>query len=256
LFAAATGYEQVSAPVTVNVEAGKQVVATVLLRRTRLRYGDVAWARHFDYASVNGLAVADDWLYLTASEGNVMSLYRMEHNGRSPMRIAPLPVKGGLAFVGDQLWGIEWWPGRLYRVELDGRSTHIRRLPLDWPRGLAFDGRSLWFLDAGGPENRYGVYAIDPKTGDQKAHLSCGDNRIAGIAVESAEEGGRLWVSSLTGEVYEIDPARAGKTDKLEDGIVRKFPGWYDHLSYHRGTLWGVDNGAKRICIININQQE
>jgi outer membrane protein assembly factor BamB len=171
----------------------------------------------------------------------------------SPARIAPLQVGGGLAVVDGHAYGVECWPGRLYQVGLDdGRSTEVCRLQTNWPKGLASDGTSLWFLETSGHDNRFGVYCIDPQTGQQKSRFACGDIKISGIAAQPSNEGGRLWVSSLAGDVYELDPARAIRGGRLEDGVIRKFKGYYERLCYRDGYLWGIDNEAKRFCRIRV----
>jgi len=75
------------------------------------------------------------------------------------------------------------------------------------------------------------------------------DTKISGIAWGKE----RLWVSSLKGQVYEGDVNRAKQEGSREAGIVRKFAGQYDRLSYEGGYLWGLDAKANRICKINLD---
>jgi hypothetical protein len=228
------------------------------MRKSRLGYGDVEWAIPIDdpVTRICSVAVDDRWVYWAAKEGGESPvLYRMEHNGLALTRISPLPVGCGLTFAEGELFGVDSWPGRLFKIEPDGRSKEIRRLAVDWPYGLAFDGTQLWFLETQGtqPEKRYGAHAIDPKTGEEKAHFMTTNDQISGIAAAPREQGGRLWVSSAAGVVYEIDSAKATTAGKLEAGVLRKFPGHYDQLAWHAGRLWGVDNDAKRICRIRLS---
>jgi serine/threonine protein kinase len=253
--AEAKHYEQVDPDFRTNTESGVLNHITLLMRKTHHVAGDVGWAIPFadEVTTIFGLAVEDRWIYFTAREGGEsLVLYRQEHNGLARTRLGLLTMEWGLTLANDQLFGLAWWPGRLYKVERDARSREVARLPLAWPRGLAFDGESLWLLETKGtlPEKNYGAYAIDPETGKIKERFTSEDTKITGIAAEPKISGGRLWISSASGVVYELDAAKAVKSGRMEDAILRKFNGHYDQLAWHAGQLWGVDNGARRICTL------
>ena len=38
----------------------------------------------------------------------------------------------------------------------------------------------------------------------------------------------------------------------IDAGIIKRFPGQYDRLSYADGFLWGLDAKARRICKIRV----
>ncbi len=249
--ATAEGYEQVTRPLAADIEPGRHTVIRIVMRRTaRARYGEVEESIPSDNTIISGLAVTDRWLYFTArDEANVAGFYRMAHSGVPLTRVSALPGASGLAFANGELYGLDRSPGRLYKIGPDGQSQKIFDLSADWTRGLAFDGALFWFLEVNATQDLHAAYAIDPKTGEVKARFDSADVDLRGIAAET-KAGGRLWISSRSGTVYEIDPARIPKDGKMEDGIIREFPGYYSQLSWYGGKLWGVDNEAKRICQI------
>jgi serine/threonine protein kinase len=248
--ASAEGYEEAS--VSADCPAGDQTMVQISIRRSQLGYGNVTWAMVVNPPSVVGLAASSNRLYYAAEEKGGITLFALDQPGFSLSRIAPLTAGRGLAFVGKDLYAIDRWPGRLLRLDTDGRATEVCRLAVDWPSGLAYDGKNLWFLETSTTDNRFAVHAVDPQTGKEVMRFDSGDIRISGIAAAEIKGATRLWISSLSGVVYEVDPAEAAKLGRLEAGIVRKFPGYYDHLSWSDGELWGVDNEAKRLCRIRL----
>ena len=224
------------------------------MRRTRAAgYGEVERAIPSGEQMISGLAVNERWIYFTARDGaNATGLYRMAHDGASRTRVSALSAGAGLAFAGGELYAVGRAPGALHKVEPDGQSSKVCDLPVEWARGLAFDGANFWFLGMNPAQDLHGAYAVDAKSGEVKVHLESADADIRGIAAEQKAGGGRRWISSRSGEVYEVEPARIPKGGRLEAGIVRKFPGRYGQLSWYGGVLWGVDNEARRICEIRL----
>ena len=252
--ATAKGYSSVSGPVTADVRPGRQAVIRIVLRKTApTAYGDVEASIPTDGQTILGLAVNDRWLYFTArADTNKTDFCRMAHDGSSRTQIAPYSGAGGLAFAGGDLYGLARSPGQLCKVGPDGRIEKVHGLPVARPRGLAFDGVLFWFLEVNPAQDIHGAYAIDAKTGEVKAHFESDDADIRGIAAEPKAGGGRLWISSGSGTVYEIDPARIPSGGKLEAGVLRTFPGHYGAMSWYGGKLWGMDNEARRLCQIRI----
>ena len=101
--------------------------------------------------------------------------------------------------------------------------------------------------DAEGP--RVSVRAFDVASGKPAARFTTGDRGIRGIACGN----GRLWLSSASGNVYEVDPTQAAGAGALDGGLIRTFAGHYDRLAFGNGQLWAVDNQAQRICKIHLS---
>ena len=249
----ATGHSQVTAMPSVPVAAKMATVIDVQMRKDHIGHGDVVFSIPFNHDNVSGLAVNSHWVYYTASDSRSTSLYRCMPNGNTISRIAALPIQGGIAWANEVLFGIETWPGRLYKITPEeAQSTQIQSLGMDWSRSLAFDGTRLWFLETNSIDNRYGVHALDVRTGERLAHFPTNDPGIDGIGAGN----NLLWISSTTGLVYEINPTIAIKEGSLEAGILRRFPGHYGQLSYFNGKLSAVDNETKRICMIHLQKSQ
>ena len=243
-------YVQVS-PSKVRVMPGKRSVTDLRMKRTRFRYGDAVSSVVLPKQQVQVIAVAPEHIYYTATvQGQPSSLYRMRLDGGEPVKIAELPIGRGLVYAEGIFYGTEAWPGRIYQILDSGKPSLVQRLDIDWPEGIAFDGKNLFFVEANGIDNRFGVYRFDPKSRQVTAHLTSEDNRITGVAWGNQ----RLWVSSLNGKVYEVDLDQAIKKGSLEAGCIRNFSGEYTKLSFAHGHLWGLDTTAERICKINVEE--
>ncbi len=243
-------YEQVTKPLAVKLASGEQVVQRILMRKTKLGFGDVVHSAPCPKEPIYAMAVTPSHIEYTAKAGEKTGLYRMGLDGKGVTLVCQLPIGNtGLVHRNGALYGVEYWPGRLYRIDAKaGQVEDVHRLGVNWPHGLAFDGKHFWYTEKGRIENRFGLYAVDAETRETICHLESGDTRIRGVAWGNE----RLWVSSLSGQVYEIDPARARKTGRMETGILRRFPGTYQHLSFAAGDLWGLDTEAGRICRITV----
>ena len=115
-----------------------------------------------------------------------------------------------------------------------------------------FDGKRFWFLENSGLDNRYGIHAIDPQTGQTVISVPSSDKKISGLAWGL----GRFWVSSLAGHVYEIDIDQAIEKKSLEAGEANRFSGEYRCLGFGDGYLWGLDHEAKRLCKIKVRTDQ
>jgi len=249
--AALEGYEQVTRPLAVKVAAGEQAVLRILMRKTRLEFGDVVHSLPCPKERVFAIAVAPSHIEYTARAGKKTGVYRMGLDGKGITLVCRLPIGNtGLTLRNGALYGVEYWPGRLYRIDVkEGQVKDVHRLGVDWPHGLAFDGKLFWYNEKARAENRFGLRAVDADTLKPVCRLESGDIRIRGVAWGN----GRLWVSSLSGQVYEIDPERARGTGRMETGVLRTFRGTYRQLSFAEGYLWGLDTEAGRICKIAVS---
>ena len=133
----------------------------------------------------------------------------------------------------------------------NGRTLLVGRINTPWPEDLTYDGKNFWHIENNPTDDKYGIYAISPDSGSVMAHFTSNDKDLRGLEWAN----GKLWVSSLRGMVYEVDPNKATANDKLEAGILRKFPGMYSRLFFAESYLWGLDVEAKRICKIKITDQ-
>jgi hypothetical protein len=238
--------------VKVDVETDERVIVDARMRKIKLGFGDVVESIAYGSRNISTIAVHDGYIWYTGTEENAHTrLYRMRPNGKESEEIGELAIGSGLAFCGDTLYGVEAWPGRLYKVSAKGEPSLVGRLNINWPKDLAFDGKNLWYIESSGIDNRYGVYALDLESRRVVVHFVSDDQRIQGLAWAN----NRLWISSLSGSVYEVDPDVAKATGKLEAGILRKFGGKYWKLSCADGHLLGLDSEAKRICKILIKQE-
>jgi hypothetical protein len=241
-------YVQV-APPKVCLAPGKRAVADLRMKRTRFGYGDVVSSITLPKQQVHAIAVAPEHIYYTATaQGQPTSFYRMPLRGGESVKIAELPFGRGLVYADGAFYGTEAWPGRIYRISESGKPSLVRHLDINWPEGIAFDGKDLYFVEASGIDNRFGIHCFDTQSRQVTTRLRSEDNRITGVAWGNQ----RLWVSSLKGHVYEINLDRAKEKSSLEAGIVRRFPGEYTKLSFAHGYLWGLDTTAGRICKINV----
>jgi hypothetical protein len=250
LLSAADGYQQVVNPLVLEMDAARQRRVDIRMRRSQIGCGDVDFAIPWQQAEIEVIAAAEDHLVYTANDGGDSSLYRIGLDGGDCRRLWNTYGLVGIVYANGTLYAATQWPGRLYRIGDDGNTTEIASLGVDWPSDLAFDGQNLWFLDRSAFDHRFGVCAVAPDTGKPVGRFVSGDMKIIGLAWGN----GRLWVSSNTGFIYEVDPAKALADGKMESGVLRKFNGLYSSLSFSRGYLWGVSRQARRICRINVAQ--
>lgn len=159
-----------------------------------------------------------------------------------------LSVPVGLTWDDGVLYGIEAWPGRIFRVASNGELSFIRRLQINWPVSIVLHDKRYWFLENSGIDNRYGIHAVDSETGKEVLRIPTSDKKISGLAWGL----NRFWVSSLAGHVYEIDMEQAIERKSLEAGAVNRFSGQYERLGFSDSCLWGLDRDAQRLCKIKV----
>jgi outer membrane protein assembly factor BamB len=243
------------------------------MKRTQFGYGHVVASIPLNQL-VQSVAIAPKDIYFTAARGNgPQALFRMPiTNGRevelgtisiSPSQkdLADALTRGspdlfsvglGMTWADGVIYGISAWPGRIFRVSTNGELALMNRLAINWPQGIVFDGKRFWFLENSGLDNRYGIHAIDPQTGQTVISVPSSDKKISGLAWGL----GRFWVSSLAGHVYEIDIDQAIEKKSLEAGEANRFSGEYRCLGFGDGYLWGLDHEAKRLCKIKVRTDQ
>ena len=200
---------------------------------------------------IGGIAVDSGKLYFTRNGGpGARFAAALALDGSPSEWKVPIRDSGtGLEVIDGELFLLDHWPGRISRIQPDGGLQIVIRLPCRWPRDLALDGETLWFLECSDMENRYGLCALDLTTQEVAVRLSAKVQKLGGVAFGK----GRLWVSTRTGTVHEIDPQRARKEEALESGIVRSFPGTYEKLAFDGDDLWGLDQEMNRVCRIRVH---
>ena len=238
----------------VRIEQDSLAWLRIDVQRTFTGYGDVEMAIPFQHDYVNGLAVENECLYVSAPEkgrNTRNGLYRIRTDGSSKTRVASLPTAFSLAMMDDRLLGVAWWPGRIYEIAHGGKATQIERLQMDWPRGMAFDGTRMWIVEK--PEmGEHFVHAINGVSWKSEAKLAAPEPLAGAIA---AAPDHRIWVCARSGKVYELDASGRTVPSDLAFPKTPSFSGHYDQLSFGEGALWGVDNQAKRLCRINVSDR-
>jgi hypothetical protein len=243
------------------------------MKRTRFGYGHVVASIPLKQL-VQSLAITPNNIYFIAARDNSPQiLFQMPIAGGHEVELGTIAlspaqrglpdaltagspdlfsVGSGMTWADGVIYGIAAWPGRIFRVSSNGELTLVKRLAIDWPEGLVFDGKQFWFLETSGMENRYGIHAIDLKTGRTVISVPSADKRVSGLAWGL----GRFWVSSSAGHVYEIDINRAIGKRLLEAGAVNCFSGEYSRLGFGDGHLWGLDRDAQRLCKIKVREDQ
>lgn len=268
LHADAAGYEELDPP-TLRIEPGRRTQSEVRMRRTHFGYGHVLMSIPLNRL-VQSVAISSKDIYFTATQDSgPQTIFRVPiAGGRAgelgTVSLSPaqrglrdalttgspdtVAVGRGMMWADGVIYGIDAWPGRIFRVSTNGELTLVHRLAIDWPEGIVFDGTRFWFLENSNIDNRYGIRAIDSKTGRIEVSVPSRDTKIFGLAKGL----GRFWVSSLAGHVYEIDIDQAIDNKSLEAGVVNRFPGEYCRLGFGDGCLWGLDREAQRLCKIKV----
>ncbi len=255
LLANVSGYSLVGERLVVHAEGGKEEAVIVLLKKDRLGFGDVTWSIPFNPdETVQSMALTSPHIYYAATRDGQLALYRMDQGGQRIDRICSLTNGSrGLLSMEKKILSVQVrWPeqGRICAIRGDGTEIPFAQLDVYWPSGLTFDGSRFWFLECSGMDNRYAMHSLDLQSGETISFPST-DDQISGIACGN----GSLWVSSLKGLVYEVDPNRLAKERTMEAAAVRTFKGYYNQLSFCDGNLWGLDIEMQRICKITIEDK-
>lgn len=157
------------------------------------------------------------------------------------------------AECGKRLIGIKPWPGTLFDLGTDSHQsllqlTNAFDAPIDWPRGCAFDGELLWFLESDDANDRHCLHALNLRTLKVTYSLTSGDKQMYGLAWD----GQHFWISSGEGAVYAVNREDAIKSRTVAAGRRRGFPGNYVRLAFDGNHLWGLQPERSQICKIKI----
>lgn len=206
--------------------------------------GDVVAVQPLSRRPMGRLALSPNHVYVLCETGVSNALYRYDrHAGREEF-LGPLKPDIGLCWAGGKLFAVGTWDAaRLYEVDLQTPPAARARfdLPTPWAMGLAWDGTNFWFAEFNDQHtNRFGVYAVDSASGEVRVHLPSSDTRPCDVAWGA----GRLWVTSATAGLYEVDPVRAQRGGTLEAGIVTNYPGLCGDLEFADGHLWLLSRGT------------
>ena len=242
----ARDYQPASPLPTAYAELGEQTELRIPMRRTPAEPGSAVQSLVPSHSPIQALEFDKDAIYFVAGQGPTPRLYRMTREGNGEQEICPVPPANGIVRIGDLLYFTTQWPGRMYSVTQQGTINLVRHLETDWPGDVAFDGTTLWHVDANRMKNQVQVCAVDPSTGQAVGNFTSSDTRIFGIA----SLGGKLWISSELGRLYLVDPARAMRSGRLDGGLERTLSGDYRALATFNDQLWGVARDSDRICRI------
>jgi hypothetical protein len=215
------------------------VIADFLLDRVETHFGDPVEVR--DLAATKSAlttVVSRTNVYYGVQTGEYQcAVFRVGLDGEQPEHLASLPSNAGLAVVSNVVFGVATWLSQgLYEAASDGSAKRRCDLPTRWPRGLTFDGTNFWIAECDGYAKRGRVLAIDGDTGQVTGEFDSHDLGLMGLAWGR----GRLWISSSSGSVFEVDPAKALARGNMKDGTLRQFRGVYQWLNFSDDALWAV----------------
>ncbi len=260
LIAKADGYRQTQKPVVVTALRNRQMFTDIVMTKSRYQFGDIIQTIDVPCKIIRSIAAAGNNLYYTGGDSKSdIYLYRMSLKDKTSIRLLRISNMWGLAYCNISaeqaknndnvkkayLLSIDWWPGRLYAIDIDKhRIKLLRNLNFDWPRDLAFDGKNVWLIERSVIDNQYGIRKIDFRTGKELSHIISADIEICGVAYGDK----CLWVSSELGYVYKVNPGKAEKTGEFESGIIKTFKGNYTNLSFGNNCLWALNPKTSKIC--------
>lgn len=156
--------------------------------------------------------------------------------------------------VGNRLIGISHWPGRLLDLapnppQVITELQHPDGSRLNWPKGSAFDGEWLWFIEQDSMNNRYAMHALDIQRLVITNTVRSSDRSIQGLAWD----GRQFWISSSGGGAYPVNREAALRHGTIEMAKGRPIKGHYQALACDdQGYLWGLEAGRPRICKIKV----
>jgi hypothetical protein len=222
----------------VYANLGEQIIKDIRLDRIELRHGDPIRAIPIPAGGAMSLAATSSSLIFNSDEGDPGILRRLSLDDGRVEEILETMTLSGLVEGPDGLYGVTTWPGRLIRIEPDGGTTPRYPLNLDYPRGLAWDGVRLWFVESDNVRGVYQLRAIDLDTGEQVVQLPT-SHAIWGVACR----GDRLYVCApRNDQVYEVSLSKALRGTRLEAAVVGEFTGAYRYLTFSDdGRLWAID---------------
>ncbi len=255
------GYGLVSGPAPGASIGGTFV--TVESRKSILGFGDVVATIPCDYPGATSIAFREGRLNLlvhdTDSASTLVPVDTVNHvlafNSPDTLKRSYEPSIGPLGFVecGTRLIGITHWPGKLLDFD-ENPPAEITELKhrdgtrLNWPRGMAFDGQWLWFIEQDLMNERFGLHAVDLERMVIANSIKTNDRGICALAWGN----GQFWVSSRSSGCYVVSREAMLSQGTVDMARGRLFKGRYDYLAFGEGFLWGLEIANRRICKIKI----
>jgi hypothetical protein len=216
------------------------------LSPTIFAFGDAVWCARLPSEGGAVFAVSRDRLFFTSIDQT--QLYSSDLEASNPGSPVAINSIGGLTWFDGVLYGVAWWPGRLYRIDPDSGLSGNWDLPVAWPRAIAFDAHRLWYLENSPDDRRYVLHAMEWPSRHDLGFAETTDSTVYGLAYGA----GKLWISG-DAFVYEIDPDKALGSRTLDAATTRRFAGRYGQLSFGQETLWGLDRETSKLCQIKID---
>jgi serine/threonine protein kinase len=242
-------YQPVHQPLEIDEKKTSILFHQFLMEKKTFNYGDVIYSIPFLYQRIHSFTFKNDKIVFCYTDGEENILSQMDLAEESSSNIGRLNIHSSLEYVGNQLYATSRWDtSGLYLIDPPTTPKRLHDLPGKWLWGLAYDGKQFWLVENDEIDNRFGVFAIDEKSGQEMHHFVTTDLGICAIAYGK----NHLWIASRSGCVYEVDPVIAGNTGRMETAIINKFKGYYSYLSFNDPYLWGLDNDAKRLCKIKV----
>jgi serine/threonine protein kinase len=238
---------------------------TVRLRKTQEEFGDVVGVINYGSLVAQSIGFRGDTLTLLVQDSSttcrllpvdlVTGQIAPGGPGSTKLVFPDGNLVVGFVECGSRLIGFKHWKdAAIFDLtseppQLLLKLTHKHDgSPLYWPNGAAFDGQFLWFVEQDHANQRFGLHAIDLQRGAITNTLASAEAGICGLAWD----GRHFWISTVKGEVSEIDRDAAWSAGRVEMGRGRRFPGYYDRLTFGQGFLWGLDIEKRLICKIKI----
>jgi hypothetical protein len=255
------GYELVGVR-TLGDSIGRGFV-TVELRKNVFEYGDVLEVIPTDHPGATSIGFNQRRLNLLVHDSDSASRFvPVDTVNRTLSWESPEILQrsydssiGPLGFVecGTRLIGISHWPGRILDLspnppEVMMELNHPDGTRLNWPKGSAFDGQWLWFIENDFMNNRFWLHALDLERLVITNSFKSNDRGIYGLAWD----GRQFWVSSSEGGAYPVDREAALRHGTIEMAKGRTVKGRYDALAFGDDYLWGLEVGRRRICKIKV----
>jgi hypothetical protein len=228
------------------VQVGRSGFARCALEvlKTNPDRGDVVAVQQLSRRPLARLAVGPHHVYALSESGLGNALYRYDRHSAEEEFLGPLKPDIGLCWAAGKLFATGTGrEARLFEVNLEPppAARACFDLPTPWPVGLAWDGTNFWFAEFNDQHtNRFGVYAVEGQSGQVRVHLPTSDTRLCDVAWGA----GRLWLTSATAGLYEVDPVQAQRGGTLEAGIVTNYPGLYGDIEFADGHLWLLTRGT------------
>jgi hypothetical protein len=232
-------YQLVAGPRPVRAARSGFTRCSLEALKTNPGRGDVVAARPISRRPLVCLALGPGHLYSLSAGG----LYRYERASGREEYLGPLRPDIGLCWAAGNLFAVGTFrEARLFEVDLESRPVARAHfgLPTPWPMGLTWDGTNFWFVEFNNQHtNRFGVYGVDAASGAVRVHLSSSDTQLRDVAWGA----GRLWVTSASAGLYEVDPVKARQGGTLEAGILTNYPGLYGDIEFADNHLWLLASG-------------